>query len=217
MLSVSALRGTAGTGILWAVRRDTNGVGTLDAYDATNVAVRLYSSNTNSARDNFGTGSRLGHFTVADGKVFVPTFSRQVVAYGLLSTPALTSVAVTPANPTGQAGATQQFTATGTYSDNTTKDITSQVTGLLEYGCGHHQRYPGSASTVGAGTTTISALQGGITGTTTLTVQAPPSVSTATLPNGTVGVPYSATLSATGGTHLMVVNHVRYTPGWIEP
>ena len=128
MLSVSALRGTAGTGILWAVRRDTNGVGTLDAYDATNVAMRLYSSNTNSARDSLGTGSRLGHFTVADGKVFVPTFSRQVVAYGLLSTPALTSVAVTPANPTGQAGATQQFTATGTYSDNTTKDITSQVT-----------------------------------------------------------------------------------------
>ena len=30
--------------------------------------------------------------------------------------PTLTSIAVTPANPTIQAGATQQFTATGTYS-----------------------------------------------------------------------------------------------------
>ena len=42
--------------------------------------------------------------------------------------PTLTSIAVTPANPTIQTGATQQFTATGTYSDNTTQNITSQVT-----------------------------------------------------------------------------------------
>ena len=42
--------------------------------------------------------------------------------------PTLNSIAVTPANPTIQAGGTQQFTATGTYSDGSTQNITSQVT-----------------------------------------------------------------------------------------
>ena len=35
---------------------------------------------------------------------------------------------MTPANPTIAAGATQQFTATGTYSDSSTKVLTSGVT-----------------------------------------------------------------------------------------
>ncbi len=115
------------------------------------------------------------------------------------SGPTITSIAVTPVNLTAQAGATQQFTATGTYSDNSTKDITSQVTWSSSSTAVASINAVGLATTVGAGTITISALQGGTTGTTTLTVQAPPSVSTATLPNGMVGVPYSATLSATGG------------------
>ncbi len=52
MLSVSALRGTAGTGIVWALARSSNGTGTLYAFDAANVARQLYSSATNSARDS---------------------------------------------------------------------------------------------------------------------------------------------------------------------
>ena len=41
----------------------------------------------------------------------------------------LNSIAVTPANPTIMTGATQQFTAMGTYSDGSTQNITNQVTG----------------------------------------------------------------------------------------
>jgi hypothetical protein len=40
----------------------------------------------------------------------------------------LTSIAVTPASPSIGIGNTLQFTATGTYSDNSTKNITSSVT-----------------------------------------------------------------------------------------
>jgi len=40
----------------------------------------------------------------------------------------LASIAVTPANPGIAWGGTQQFTATGTYSDSTTQDITTSVT-----------------------------------------------------------------------------------------
>jgi hypothetical protein len=43
-------------------------------------------------------------------------------------TPAiLSSIAVTPANPSVPEGITQQFAATGTYSDGTSFDITTQV------------------------------------------------------------------------------------------
>lgn len=44
------------------------------------------------------------------------------------SHPTLTSIAVTPASATLTVGETRQFTASGTYSDNSTKDITSKVT-----------------------------------------------------------------------------------------
>ena len=40
----------------------------------------------------------------------------------------LVSIAVTPANPSIAKGTTQQFTATGTYSDSSTANITSSVT-----------------------------------------------------------------------------------------
>src|SRR5207247_2095843 len=40
----------------------------------------------------------------------------------------LTSIAVTPANPSLPLGLTRQFTATGTFSDSTMQDLTTQVT-----------------------------------------------------------------------------------------
>jgi hypothetical protein len=40
----------------------------------------------------------------------------------------LSSIAVTPANPSVAKGLTQQFAATGTFSDGTTADLSSQVT-----------------------------------------------------------------------------------------
>ena len=40
----------------------------------------------------------------------------------------LSSIAVTPANPSVAKGLTEQFIATRTYSDNSTKDLTTQVT-----------------------------------------------------------------------------------------
>jgi hypothetical protein len=39
-----------------------------------------------------------------------------------------TSITVTPDNPILSVGSTQQFTATGTFSDGTTHDITLSVT-----------------------------------------------------------------------------------------
>ena len=43
------------------------------------------------------------------------------------ATPTLVSIAVTPPTASVAAGNTQQLTATGTYSDATTKNLTTQV------------------------------------------------------------------------------------------
>jgi Bacterial Ig-like domain (group 2) len=92
------------------------------------------------------------------------------------SAPSLTSIAVTPANPSIQNGSTQQFTATGTYSDASTKNITATATwtsvstnvATISNTAGSN----GLATSVGTGSSTIQATLGGVTGSTSLTVNA---------------------------------------------
>jgi len=115
--------------------------------------------------------------------------------------PALTSIAVTPASPTFGVGATQQFTATGTYADGSTADITSQVAWTSSNTAVATISASGLARGASAGTSTIRATQGSVVGSTTATVQVRPlSITTTSLPAGSVNSPYSATLQATGGT-----------------
>lgn len=98
MLELSSYLGTAGTGILWAVTNDTPdqgnyfgpGVswsGTLHAFDAANVSHELWNSSQNPSRDGLGLFSTFGLPITANGKVYVPTFSNQLVVYGLLNGP----------------------------------------------------------------------------------------------------------------------------------
>jgi hypothetical protein len=99
---------------------------------------------------------------------------------GSTSTPTVTlaSIAVTPANPGILSGAvaTEQFTATGTYSDSTTNNLTTSVTwsssntdvATISNTSGSN----GLATLLAAGQTTITAASGSITGSTLLTVQA---------------------------------------------
>ena len=85
-------------------------------------------------------------------------------------TAVLVSIAVTPANPTITVGATQQFTATGTYSDSSTQNLTSSVTWTSSSTSLATITSGGLATGVGTGTTTIGAASGSINGTTNLTV-----------------------------------------------
>jgi hypothetical protein len=115
--------------------------------------------------------------------------------------PTLASIAMTPAKPTILVGATQQFTATGTYSNGSTQNLTSQVTWTSSKTAVATINTNGLATAVSAGATVISAALSGVTATNTLTVQAAPLVMTTTsMPTGTVSAAYSAALSATGGT-----------------
>ncbi len=88
--------------------------------------------------------------------------------------PTLTSIAVTPASPTFFAGASQQFTATGTYSDGSTQQVTSQATWVSSNTVVATVSAGGLATGVSAGTTTIAAAVAGISGGTTVTILALP-------------------------------------------
>ena len=92
----------------------------------------------------------------------------------------LSSIAVTPANPSVGVSTTQQFTATGTFSDKTTRDLTNFVvwgssnTAVAIIGPNTTVTpalNPGQAQALASGTTTISATSAGVTGSTTLTVK----------------------------------------------
>jgi uncharacterized protein YjdB len=88
----------------------------------------------------------------------------------------LTSIAITPDNLTTAIGWPVQFTATGTFSDSTTQDITTQVAWTSSAGnvarISNVYGSQGLATPLHTGTTTIRATfaLNGVTGSTTLTV-----------------------------------------------
>lgn len=82
----------------------------------------------------------------------------------------LTSIAVTPVSPSIATGASQQFTATGTYSDNSTQNITASATWTSTDTNKANISNAGLATAVAAGTTTIKAMSGNISGTASLTI-----------------------------------------------
>ncbi len=90
---------------------------------------------------------------------------------GFFVDPTLTSVNITPTTPSIQQGSTQQLTATGTYDDGSTKNITgsaqwtSDDTTIATVSAGG-----GLVTGVSAGTAGISASSGGISGSTTVTI-----------------------------------------------
>ena len=92
-LSLSANGNRAGTGIVWAttpVDDDANlraVTGVLRAYDASDVSKVLWTSLQIPARDDLGMFAKFCPPTVVNGKVYLATFSNQLVVYGLLNQP----------------------------------------------------------------------------------------------------------------------------------
>ncbi len=87
-VAVSANGSTAGTGIVWNTRpidysHPTSGI--LYAYDALDLRHELWNSELNPARDRLGLFAKFATPTIAGGKVFVPTFSKELAVYGLLT------------------------------------------------------------------------------------------------------------------------------------
>lgn len=116
----------------------------------------------------------------------------------LTSLPVLVSITTTPQNPSVALGNTQQFVATGAYSDGSKQDLTSAVTWSTS-AIAIASISGGLAVTSAQGNTTISASLGSIIGSTTLKVVAPAVTAIAVNPtNFSLPVGASQQLTATG-------------------
>jgi plastocyanin len=85
----------------------------------------------------------------------------------------LQSIAITPAGPSVIQGQTQKFTAIGTFSDNSTEDVSAQVTWTSSTPAVATISPAGLATSAAAGATTITASLNGLTAATALTVTPP--------------------------------------------
>jgi hypothetical protein len=87
--------------------------------------------------------------------------------------PVLSSLQISPTNPSVAVGLTQKFTATGKFSDGSTRDMTASVTwtsATPSVASMNVSGTPGLAKGLTPGTATISASSAGISGTTSLSV-----------------------------------------------
>jgi len=143
--------------------------------------------------------------SVTTGSTTITATSGSVSGYTTLSvTPAqLTSIAITPTNPQIAKGTTKQFTATGTYTDASTQDLTTSATwSSSSTGIATISNAAGSkglATSVATGSTTITAISGIVSGTTTLTITSANLTSIAVTPaNPTVAMGTTKQFTATG-------------------
>jgi hypothetical protein len=140
-----------------------NGSGTVDV----TVQSGVQEADTISSNPNANaTAPVWGYGTSATSSADRFTFGTVTVS--------LVSISVTPANPSVVAGGGVVFTATGTFSDNSTSVLTSGVTWSSSNMADATVDGSGNAKALAAGTVTIMATDGGVSGSTTLTVAPAP-------------------------------------------
>jgi uncharacterized protein (TIGR03437 family) len=100
-MAVSANGSASYSGIFWltsTTNGNEDGDGTLHAYNALDLSTELWNSDMNAARDGLGTLAKFSAPTIANGKVYVATFSGSLTVYGLLSQKALIGQVVNSAS-----------------------------------------------------------------------------------------------------------------------
>ncbi len=79
-MSLSANGNLPGTGILWVSEPNI-----LHAFDASNLQTELWNSDMNQYRDDLGEAAKFCPPTIANGRVYMATFSGYLAVYGPLS------------------------------------------------------------------------------------------------------------------------------------
>jgi uncharacterized protein YjdB len=111
----------------------------------------------------------------------------------------LTAIAISPASPTIPINTTQQLTATGSYSDGSSRDLTSLVTWSSSTIANATVDAAGLVSGIAAGTATITATLGSVSKSTSVTVTAPTITSISVTPDDltlAIGINQQFTASA---------------------
>jgi len=135
------------------------------------TAVTWSSSNTTVATIGVNTGLAP---SLAEGQSTITAASGSISDTTILTIDpkVLDSLSVTPPNPSIAAGRTQQFNATGTYSDASTANLTSSVTWSSSNTTVVMINAAGLTTSYASGTANITAASGSVSGNTTLTVTA---------------------------------------------
>jgi YD repeat-containing protein len=151
----------------------------------------------------------VGGFHIASAEVYQPA---------TLAPSGLVSIAVSPVNPSLGPGAVQRFTATGTFSDNSTQTLAAAIwlssnntVAVITNDASNH----GDSLAQAAGTSTISACTGSVCGSTTMTVSSGMNV-TGLLPNigtnGTVVMITGGGFGTSQGASTVTFNGIAATP-----
>jgi Bacterial Ig-like domain (group 2)/Galactose oxidase, central domain/Kelch motif len=148
-----------------------------ELYDATTGTFTATGSMTSVRDTDTATLLNDGNVLVAGGYKpdgSGPVASAELYLPGTLTPTGLVSITVTPATPTLSVGSTQQFIATGTFSDGSMQNLQSvtwsssnQAARPITNDASDH----GVALALAAGKSTITASAGSISGSTVLTVQ----------------------------------------------
>lgn len=126
-LALSASGSTAGSGILWAALPYADDAenaavsGVLRAFDASDLSRELWNSRMNAARDDLGNFAKYVPPTVANGRVYLASFSNQLNVYGLIGSPP-------PPSPTPPPGGAVASKVTVTSSTSGTSTVGQAVT-----------------------------------------------------------------------------------------
>src|SRR6266536_359524 len=154
------------------------------------------SSNSLATVDTTGVATGVG---IGVATITATSGSVSGTASLTISAATLVSIAVTPANSSMAVGTTKQFTATGTFTDSSTQDITAVAVWTSSTPTAATINAQGLASSVVTGTTTIGAAFGSVSGSTGLTVSTAHLVSIAVSPvNPRIAKGTSIKFTATG-------------------
>jgi uncharacterized protein YjdB len=149
-------------------------IGTLTDTTTQDLTASATWTSSNTAAATVGSGATAAgvvNGNAAGTTTITAAFSGQVGVTSLTVTNAtLQSIAITPASANIALGGTQQFNATGTFTDGTTENLVGQVVWSSSDINVAIINTVGAISTTGTGTTTIQATLDGISDTAVLTV-----------------------------------------------
>jgi hypothetical protein len=115
VLTVSSNGTTPNTGIVWATvpakpAGEATVAGTLHAYDASNLSRELWNSQQDASRDSAGNLAKYVPPVVANGKVYLATFSNAVYVYGTIAAVPDFILKATPVQQTVKQGGSAAYT-----------------------------------------------------------------------------------------------------------
>jgi Abnormal spindle-like microcephaly-assoc'd, ASPM-SPD-2-Hydin len=236
-LALSANGDLPGSGVIWATIVTSGSIGgnppapgALYAFDAGNLGNELWDSTQNPGRDGFGDLGKFVPPMVANGKVYLATWSNEVVVYGLLSTLSVSKTSLSFGNePLNSASAPMSVKVTNTgvvplsvssiSLSNTSPHPFSQTNN-----CGSSVAVNGSCtinvvfnpSTLGGATATLSIATGAGTGTQTVALSgtgaapaytvSPSSLAFGVLPPNSASAPMPVTVTNTGSLALPITS-----------